>query len=221
MSTLTDTDGALITGDTFIWKGKPALDRSSSVNLVCAGDSSFPNYNRRRRPIIEWDLSGTALMGSTINTAKINFDVLRTTLSASRSIEARLVLRTDMDWTNTTWTYYKSATPWQVAGATGANDSSSYLPAITLNGPTSTGSWDYTGLAFAVQDAIDSRSGFLRLMFMPYLWSTLYAEYFTVRSVDYSTGSSRPTLIVDYTATSEKRMTLGTIHKTSKRILAG
>jgi len=198
MATFTDTNGASITGDTYLWMGKPTLNKSASTTLVCAGDSATP-ANLQRRFILRWDLSSSGISG-TINTAKITFEVFRG-LSTARSIEAKYIMpsRDGMDWTNTNWTNWKALNPWVGGGASSPTDSASYSPKILLNGPTVSGSWDYTGLAFAVQNAIDADSGILRLMFLPYLWGVTTTDKFSVRSVDWTTASQRPTLVVDYT----------------------
>lgn len=168
-------------------------DTSGALSTVQIG-FQMGKVTAALRTILEFDLTTAGIpSGAIVSAASL---VLNVSLAAAIAEPVRVHRLTRTDWEELTssWDNYKTATPW----TTGGGDFNA-LTFASANLPTGTGDWTISaGLAVLVQDAIDNRSGILRLMIKRFTEATTEA-FVNVRSGEYATVADRPELSVTYT----------------------
>jgi len=150
------------------------------------------------RAIANFDVS--ALAGATINSAKLVQDVTVATVegAADRSGKVKRCTR-PADWVESevTWLNYKAGTTWTDEG--GDMDASTPTP-VDFTIPTATGTWEITGLAGFVTDALANRAGTVSVILHLVSEGDDDLDRQTRwRSSEYATASERWRLVVDYT----------------------
>ena len=128
-------------------------------------DFKDPNYNEQH-PIIEKDLSflGAITVSSVTLTRNASSGSGTGTFNASMS----RVRRTDWDDTTSTWTIYKTASNWSTAGGTDTTNDIDITNQFTFTESIATGDRTFSSdanIVALVQDAIDTRTGKLRVLF--------------------------------------------------------
>ena len=128
-------------------------------------DFKDPNYNELH-PILEKDLS---FLGS-ITVTSVNLIRNASSSSGSGTFNASMsrVRRADWDYATSTWTIYKTANNWSVAGGTDTTNDIDTTNQFTFVESMVTGDKTFTSDSNSValvQDAITSRSGILRVLF--------------------------------------------------------
>lgn len=127
-----------------------------------------------------------------VKTAKLTLQALIAPAVGAASHVCRLT-RSDWAETQATWNIYKTSNNWTAAGGDFTTTAQ-----VAWNMPTATGSFDITGLAALVQDAIDSRSRVLHLLLKADTESGGTDSTLNVASKDNATPAYRPVLVITF-----------------------
>lgn len=167
---------------------------------IQAGFSAGKGGNTTYRGIVEWDLTAYVGRGVTVaSTAKIRLYCLSANTSTSPTIYGYRMTRAQDQgsnawvYTQNTWNVYKTSNNWSTAGG----DYTS-TPTETSRAWTNTAGVYYewtTNVAALVQDAIDTRGGYLAMEFKLLSESSPVADTVTY---DSSTGGNPPEVVFEW-----------------------
>lgn len=146
--------------------------------------------------LLEFDVSDIPA-GATIDAAKFTFYCH--TVNFGGGFTNGGVARLLRAWVESQVTFndWKSGSAWTSPGALSDGNDYTSSGQVTWTAPTSAGSFDITGLASLVQDALDNRSGVLSVVVRR--TSAPDSNGILCYSSDHGTASQRPKLTVDYT----------------------
>lgn len=171
---------------------------------VSVGTLATP-LNGGLRSFLKYDM--TSLPAGTVTAAKLTVNVTaRVTPTAFSVYRIRW-----SDWTEgtgngtatndgITWNIYKASTNWTTAGCGDTtNDYDTTVAVTAITAPAGTGSFDITGLASMVTDAVTSRSSILHLFIRQDTDSGTTDAYWQFSTAEDGTAGNRPKLTVTYT----------------------
>lgn len=165
---------------------------TTNFNTDSAAFSATVDNNNKRQYILEFDASAIP-SGSTINDASLTLNI---TFVLSSGLTYKLT-RLTQSFTEALATYntYNGSDAWP--GGAGAEGDTDDTYALTGTYPSSTGSWSLD-VKNLVQDAVDNRSGIVRLIYYP---TNEIAGYVALLDTsELSTEALRPKIVLNYTA---------------------
>ena len=186
---LTQTASALASGDTEIHSANSMANRGSATSVTVGGDEPA-GTGKNKAALIRFSLP-TLPAGATITDTKLRLDVTESSTNTFRVF----VMKKPWVEGEATWSMYKTAGVWDLAGGRGATDRES--PAIARITPRATGVQDfYLGAAFD-QQVGDWMSGEedndgIELI------AAEAMDGFSFSTREVATASQRPQLIITY-----------------------